>query len=145
MHLRDMLKAILLIEQFIEGMDFQAYLGDLKTQAAVERELQIVTEAAYRLKPEDEHLCPGPDWRKIRGWPTHKSPGGGWPTHKSPGGPFTRSSLRVNGAPRSRWPDRISHTNACTSRSHYRMGTTPTSPVFNVLQAVPTGCAFATG
>ena len=67
MHLRDMLKAILLIEQFIEGMDFQAYLADLKTQAAVERELQIVTEAAYRLKPEDEHLCPGPDWRKIRG------------------------------------------------------------------------------
>ena len=67
MHLRDMLKAIVLIEQFIEGMDFQAYLADLKTQAAVERELQIVTEAAYRLKPEDEHLCPGPDWRKIRG------------------------------------------------------------------------------
>ena len=48
-------------------MDFQAYSEDIKTRAAVERELQIVTEAAYRLKPEDEHLCPGPDWRKIRG------------------------------------------------------------------------------
>jgi uncharacterized protein with HEPN domain len=67
MHLRDRLKAIGLIEQFIDGMDFQAYLTDLKTQAAVERELQIVTEAAYRLKPEDEYLCPSPDWRKIRG------------------------------------------------------------------------------
>ncbi len=67
MHLRDILKAINLIEAFTEGMDFHAYLADLKTQAAVERELQIVTEAAYRLKPEDEHLCPGPNWRKVRG------------------------------------------------------------------------------
>ena len=67
MHLRDMLKAIHLIEQFTLGMDFDAYVSDFKTQSAVERQLQIVTEAAYRLKPEDEHLCPGPDWRKIRG------------------------------------------------------------------------------
>jgi uncharacterized protein with HEPN domain len=61
-----MLKAISLIEQFVVGMDLAAYKADIKTQAAVERELQIVTEAAYRLKPEDETLCPGPDWREIR-------------------------------------------------------------------------------
>jgi uncharacterized protein with HEPN domain len=67
MHLRDILKAAALIDLFVAGMDFDAYTSDLKTRAAVERELQIVTEAAYRLKPEDEHLCPGPDWRKIRG------------------------------------------------------------------------------
>ena len=66
MHFNDMLKAIGLIEQFIGAMDFPAYEADAKTRAAVERELQIVTEAAYRLKQEDEHLCPGPDWRKIR-------------------------------------------------------------------------------
>lgn len=48
-------------------MEFAAYVDDVKTKAAVERELQIVTEAAYRLKPEDEVLCPGPDWRRIRG------------------------------------------------------------------------------
>jgi uncharacterized protein with HEPN domain len=62
-----MLKAIGLIEEFTAGMDLQAYASDIKTQAAVERELQIITEAAYRLLPQDEHLCPGPDWRKIRG------------------------------------------------------------------------------
>jgi uncharacterized protein with HEPN domain len=67
MHFRDMLKAIGLIEQFLGTMNFQAYLEDIKTRAAVERELQIVTEAAYRLSPEDELLCPGPEWRKIRG------------------------------------------------------------------------------
>ena len=67
MHFQDILKAMTLIEQFVGSMDFQAYSEDIKTRAAVERELQIVTKAAYRLKPEDEHLCPGPDWRKIRG------------------------------------------------------------------------------
>jgi uncharacterized protein with HEPN domain len=67
MHFQDMLKAIALIEQFTDGMDFPAYSADIKTRAAVERQLQILTEAAYRLKPEDEPLCPGPDWRKIRG------------------------------------------------------------------------------
>jgi len=67
MHFRDMLKAIDLIEQFTLGMDFAAYAADIKTRAAVERELQILTEAAYRLKPEDEPLCPEPDWRRIRG------------------------------------------------------------------------------
>jgi uncharacterized protein with HEPN domain len=66
-HFRDMLKAIALIEQFVGDMDFAAYAADIKTRAAVERELQILTEAAYRLKPEDEPLCPEPDWRKIRG------------------------------------------------------------------------------
>jgi uncharacterized protein with HEPN domain len=65
-HFKDMLKAIALIEQFLGDMDFAAYEADIKTQAAVERELQIVTEAAYRLKPEDEPLCPGPDWRQMR-------------------------------------------------------------------------------
>jgi len=48
-------------------MDFAAYEADAKTRPAVERQLQIITEAAYRLKPEDELLCPSPDWRKIRG------------------------------------------------------------------------------
>ena len=67
MHFSDMLKAIGLIEQFVGSMDFPAYEADIKTRAAVERELQIITEAAYRLKPEGEALCPSPDWRKIRG------------------------------------------------------------------------------
>jgi uncharacterized protein with HEPN domain len=67
MHFQDILKAIHLIELFVGEMEFTAYAEDIKTRAAVERELQILTEAAYRLKPEDEALCPGPDWRKIRG------------------------------------------------------------------------------
>ena len=67
MHFSDMLTAVTLVEQFVGEMDFAAYQSDAKTRAAVERELQIITEAAYRLTPEDEALCPGPNWSEYRG------------------------------------------------------------------------------
>ncbi len=51
----------------LEDMDFEAYQGDLKTKSAVERQLQIITEAAYRLGDEAEVLCPGPDWKGYMG------------------------------------------------------------------------------
>ena len=56
-----------LIEEFIGSMDLAAYEMDRRTKAAVERELQIITEAAYRLTPEDEALCPEPNWSEYRG------------------------------------------------------------------------------
>ena len=66
-HFKDMLDAIALTEEFIGTMNFEAFKADPKTKAAVERELQIITEAAYRLTPEDEALCPAPDWVAYKG------------------------------------------------------------------------------
>jgi uncharacterized protein with HEPN domain len=74
-HLGDILQSILLIEQFVMGMDFVAYSLDDKTQAAVERKMLIISEAAIRLKDEAEVLCPGVPWRDIRGignWLRHQ-------------------------------------------------------------------------
>jgi uncharacterized protein with HEPN domain len=74
-HLRDILESILLIEQFVRGMDLEAYKWDPKTQAAVERKILIISEAAIRLKDEAEVLCPGVPWRDIRGignWLRHQ-------------------------------------------------------------------------
>lgn len=62
-HLRDILQGIDLIETFVADMDFRLYEIDLKTKSAVERQLQIITEAAKRLGGDAETLCPGPDWR----------------------------------------------------------------------------------
>jgi uncharacterized protein with HEPN domain len=67
MHLRDILSAIELIEEFVTGFDFDAYARDLKTKSAVERQMQIITEAAYRLGDDAERLCPGPDWKGYMG------------------------------------------------------------------------------
>jgi len=73
--LGDILASIRLIEQFVQGMDFEAYRQDEKTQAAVERKMLIISEAAVRLKGEAETLCPGVPWRDIRGsgnWLRHQ-------------------------------------------------------------------------
>lgn len=64
---RDMLDAITLIDQFTSGMKFEAFRSDLMAVAAVERELQIISEAAIRLADDAEQLCPGLPWRDIGG------------------------------------------------------------------------------
>ena len=56
------------IQEFIGDMDFNAYEADLKTRSAVERQLQIVTEAAFRLGEDAEKLCPGVEWPEARGF-----------------------------------------------------------------------------
>ena len=48
--LRDIADAVDSIQQFTEGMDFEAFRQDLKTIAAVERKLLVISEAAIRLK-----------------------------------------------------------------------------------------------
>jgi uncharacterized protein with HEPN domain len=73
--LRDIVASIDAIERFIEGMDFQAFQADAKTIAAVERKLQVISEAATRLGDDADRLCPGPPWREIRGignWLRHQ-------------------------------------------------------------------------
>ncbi len=73
--LRDIVAAIQATERFTEGMDFEAFQADAKTIAAVERKLQVISEAAARLGDDAERLCPGPPWRDIRGignWLRHQ-------------------------------------------------------------------------
>lgn len=66
-HLRDILESINTIETFLGDMDLDVYRGDLKTKSAVERQLQIITEAAVRLGDDGDRLCPGVDWKGFRG------------------------------------------------------------------------------
>lgn len=73
--LDDILEAIVMIELFAGGMNFEAFREDPKTAAAVERKLQIISEAAIRLGDGAERLCPGLPWRNIRGlgnWLRHQ-------------------------------------------------------------------------
>src|ERR1700693_50739 len=46
-------------------MNLDAYKADKKTKSAVERQLQIITEAAKRLGDDADALCPGPDWEGV--------------------------------------------------------------------------------
>ena len=56
-------------------MDSETFRADTKTIAAVERKLQVISEAAVRLGDQAEMLCPGLPWRNIRGignWLRHQ-------------------------------------------------------------------------
>jgi len=48
-------------------MNFTAYQHDEKTKAAVERKIQIVTEAVTRLEMEAAEAYPEIDWKGYRG------------------------------------------------------------------------------
>lgn len=62
-HLQDIVDGIDLIESFVEGMSLDAYKADPLRRSAVERHLQIITEAAKRLGDEAYVLCPNGDWK----------------------------------------------------------------------------------
>ncbi len=66
-HLRDILGALDLIETFVVGLTFEGYKSDLRTKSAVERQMQILSEAAIRLGADAETIAPGLDWEGLRG------------------------------------------------------------------------------
>lgn len=71
----DIFEAIVSIEQFTSGMDFDRFRSDPKTVSAVERKLLLISEAAMRLGDDAEKLCPDQPWRSIRGignWLRHR-------------------------------------------------------------------------
>lgn len=75
LHFLDILEGIDSIERFVNGMDLESYRADEKTQAAVERKLLVISEAAIRLKDRAETLCPGVPGREVRGignWLRHQ-------------------------------------------------------------------------
>lgn len=66
-HLADVLDAIDKIAEFIGAIDLNAYRADDKTKAAVERKLQVLTEAIIRLEDESPGAYPEIDQKGYRG------------------------------------------------------------------------------
>ena len=64
---RDIVDAIEMIEQFTSGMEFEGFRSNPMAVAAVERKIQIISEAAIRLGDEADRRCPDQPWRDIRG------------------------------------------------------------------------------
>lgn len=67
-HLQDILEAITNIEVFLTGMNFEGYKADLRTKFAVERQMQVIAEAAVRLGDEADSVAPGPDGKAFGAW-----------------------------------------------------------------------------
>jgi uncharacterized protein with HEPN domain len=65
--LEQMLEAIADIEQIMAGRSFEAYAADRPTRRAVERCIEIVSEASRRLPPNLKDRHPAIPWQKIAG------------------------------------------------------------------------------
>jgi uncharacterized protein with HEPN domain len=61
-HIRD---AILLSFDFIDGLDKVGFMQDLKTQAAVVRQIEIIGEAVYALPDDFTSSHPQVPWKNI--------------------------------------------------------------------------------
>ncbi|MDX2096298.1 MAG: DUF86 domain-containing protein [Leptolyngbyaceae cyanobacterium bins.59] len=63
----DMVNAIHRIQEFTVNLTYETYLDSLLIQSAVERQLEILGEAARRLSDEFQQAHPEIDWRRIIG------------------------------------------------------------------------------
>jgi len=55
------------IGKYIDGMDYQAFLGDLKTQDAVVRNVEIIGEAVKKLPKTFTSKHTGIPWKEMAG------------------------------------------------------------------------------
>jgi uncharacterized protein with HEPN domain len=63
---QDILEAIQHAEEIVAAQTFEAYQTDRTAKRAVERLLQIITEASIYLTDEDKQLCDYGEWRDMR-------------------------------------------------------------------------------
>jgi uncharacterized protein with HEPN domain len=65
--LQDILDNIDAVRSFVGRGSLEDLVGDLKTRYAVERALEIISEASRRLPDDLRHRHPDIDWRALAG------------------------------------------------------------------------------
>jgi uncharacterized protein with HEPN domain len=65
--LRDILHHIDLATQFVGGLAYETFLGDVRTVYAVIRCLEIISEASRRMPDDLKARHPSIEWKKIAG------------------------------------------------------------------------------
>ncbi len=61
----DVLEAIRRIESYVEGINYNQFLSDLKTQDSVVRNLEIIGEAVRKISDEIKNKNTLVEWRNI--------------------------------------------------------------------------------
>jgi uncharacterized protein with HEPN domain len=65
--LRDRERHIAFANQFVAGLDFEAFRNDIRTVFAVTRCLEIISEASRRLPDEMKTRYPAIAWKNMAG------------------------------------------------------------------------------
>jgi uncharacterized protein with HEPN domain len=63
----DMVQAGRYIQLFTGNVSFEEYLSDIRTMSAVERQFEILGEAARRVSDEFRQAHPDIDWQRVVG------------------------------------------------------------------------------
>jgi len=66
-YLQDIWDAIISIEEYLHGYDYDAFVSDKRTRDAVARNLEIIGEAIKKLSPAIRSKYPEVPWRSIAG------------------------------------------------------------------------------
>ena len=64
---KDIFEAMGAVQTFVEGMDFDLFVGDDKTTSAVVRKLEIIGEAAKNVPETIRQKYPQVPWRDMAG------------------------------------------------------------------------------
>lgn len=67
LYIHDILKAIDLIESFVENMEYGEFMDDPKTQSAVIRQFEIIGEAVKKLDKNLTAKYPEIEWQAVAG------------------------------------------------------------------------------
>ncbi len=67
LYLKDILAAIDSIEEFVTGIDLEAFQADDKTTSAVIRKLEIIGEATKQIPDEIRQNHPRVPWKEMAG------------------------------------------------------------------------------
>lgn len=67
LYLKDILEAMTAIEEFVDGMDFEAFTADDKTTSAVIRKFEVIGEAARQVPPDIRQEHAAIPWRRMAG------------------------------------------------------------------------------
>jgi uncharacterized protein with HEPN domain len=65
-HLDDIDASIARIERFVAGLSFADYQADDMVRSAVERQVEIIAEAVYRLGDDAHTINPAHDWKALK-------------------------------------------------------------------------------
>lgn len=67
LYLKDMLKAMEAIEEFVKGMSYEDFEKDDKTSSAVIRKFEIIGEASKKVSDSLKNKYPELPWKNIAG------------------------------------------------------------------------------
>jgi len=63
----DMLESMRRVQMYVDGLEYQDFINDLKTQDAVIRALEILGEASKRMSPSIKSQFPDVPWKLMAG------------------------------------------------------------------------------